>query len=124
MVAAYSQRLDKIVEQHPDLYRRASLGTCRYTFTPNLRKTFNRGFTHYFADGRQPDIFSPDTPKAIGELVGTVKDVRRDCVVVAGTAAFANGDGLCYLTSQRQLEGFRVNTAQATGSIPTVCPIA
>lgn len=124
VVAAYSQRLDKIVEQHPDLYRRASLGTCRYTFTPNLRKTFNRGFTHYFADGRQPDIFSPDTPKAIGELVGTVKDVRRDCVVVAGTAAFANGDGLCYLTSQRQLEGFRVNTAQATGSIPTVCPIA
>lgn len=118
VVAAYSQRLDKIVEQHPDLYRRASLGTCRYTFTPNLRKTFNRGFTHYFADGRQPDIFSPDTPKAIGELVGTVKDVRRDCVVVAGTAAFANGDGLCYLTSQRQLEGFRVNTAQGNRLYP------
>lgn len=122
VVAAYSQRLDKIVEQHPDLYRRASLGTCRYTFTPNLRKTFNRGFTHYFADGRQPDIFSPDTPKAIGELVGTVKDVRRDCVVVAGTAAFANGDGLCYLTSQRQLEGFRVNTAQGNRLYPYRMP--
>ena len=65
VVAAYNLRLNKIVANQPDRYCRASKGTCSYTFTPNLKKTFNRGFTHYFLNGRQPDIFSPDTPKAM-----------------------------------------------------------
>ena len=97
VVAAYSQRLDSIIAKHPDEYCRASKGHCTYTFTPNLKKTFNRGFTTYFLHGRQPDIFSPDTPKAMGEYVGTVKELRRDSFNVAGTAAFANGDGLCFI---------------------------
>ena len=73
------------------------MGRCRYTFTPRLEKTFNRGFTNYFLHGRQPDIFSPDTPKAMGEFVGTVKEIRGRSLTVAGTARFANGDGLCYI---------------------------
>ena len=97
VTAAYSERLNQIVRRHPDRYRRASLGRCRYTFTPNLQRTFNRGYTTYFANGRQPDIASFDTPKAIGEYVGTVKELRHNSFTVAGTAAFANGDGLCFL---------------------------
>ena len=100
VVAAYSQRLDSIIARHPDQYCRASRGHCTYTFTPNLKKTFNRGFTTYFLHGRQPDIFSPDTPKAMGEFVGTVKELRRDSFNVAGTASFANGDGLCFINQQ------------------------
>ena len=41
VTAAYSQRLNEIVRRYPDQYRRSSLGECRYTFTPDLRKTFN-----------------------------------------------------------------------------------
>lgn len=122
VVAAYSQRLDAIIAKHPDQYCRASRGHCTYTFTPNLKKTFNRGFTTYFLHGRQPDIFSPDTPKAMGEFVGTVKELRRDSFNVAGTAAFANGDGLCFINDDRELEGFRVNRAQGNRLFPQQMP--
>ena len=111
VVAAYSQRLDALCAKRPDDYRRASWGRVAYTFKPDLRKTFNRGFTDYFLhahrdeqgvlQGRQADIVSFDTPKALGEYVGKVKEVRRDSFTVAGTAAFANGDGLCFFKEER-----------------------
>ena len=122
VVAAYSQRLDSIIAKHSDKYCRASKGHCTYTFTPNLKKTFNRGFTTYFLHGRQPDIFSPDTPKAMGEFVGTVKELRRDSFNVAGTAAFANGDGLCFINQEHDLEGFRVNRAEGNRLFPQQMP--
>ena len=74
VVAAYSRKLDEIVAANPDKYCRASFGRAIHTFQPNLKKTFNRGFTNYFLNGRQPDIASFDTPKAMGEYVGKVKD--------------------------------------------------
>ena len=122
VVAAYSQRLDSIIAKHPQEYCRTSKGHCTYTFTPNLKKTFNRGFTTYFLHGRQSDIFSPDTPKAMGEFVGTVKELRRDSFNVAGTAAFANGDGLCFINEERELEGFRVNRAEGNRLFPQQMP--
>lgn len=122
VTAAYSRILDGIVKRNPDKYCRASLGHCRYTFTPDLSKTFNRGFTTYFADGRRPDIFSPDTPKAMGEYVGTVKELRGDSFSVAGVASFANGDGLCFVNADRQLEGFRVNRAEGNRLYPFRMP--
>ncbi len=122
VTAAYSQRLGELVKRHPDKYCRASLGRCSYTFEPNLSKTFNRGYTTYFADGRQPDISSVDTPKAIGEYVGYVKEVRGGSFTVAGTAVFANGDGLCFMNGDRQLEGFRVNRVENNRLFPLRMP--
>ena len=122
VTAAYSLRLDEIVAAHPDKYRRASFGRVDYGFDPDLRKTFNRGYTTYFADGRQPDIFSPDTPKALGEYVGKVKEVKRQCLTVSGVASFANGDGLCFINADRQLEGFRVNRAEGNRLYPSSMP--
>ena len=122
VVAAYSQRLDTIIAKHPDAYCRASKGKVTYAFTPNLKKTFNRGFTTYFLHGRQRDIFSPDTPKAMGEFVGTVKELRRDSFNVAGTASFANGDGLCFVNDKHELEGFRVNRVQGNRLFPFQMP--
>ena len=122
VVAAYSQRLDALVRRLPDEYCRASRGRVTYAFAPNLRKTFNRGFTTYFLHGRQPDIFSPDTPKAIGEYVGTVKELRHDSFNVAGTSSFANGDGLCFINHDRELEGFRVNRVAGNRLFPHQMP--
>ena len=141
VTAAYSQRLNQIIARHPERYQRASRGRCSYTFEPNLKKTFNRGFTTYFLHGRQPDIFSPDTPKALGEYVGKVKEIRRDSFNVAGTASFANGDGLCFFVEERgerkdgrgerreergernvELGGFRVNRAVGNRLYPFKMP--
>lgn len=122
VTAAYSIRLNQIIKKYPEKYERASSGACRYAFEPDLKKTFNRGFTHYFLHGRQPDIFSPDTPKAIGEYVGKVKEVRGNSFNVSGTASFANGDGLCFLNGNRELEGFRVNKALGNRLFPYKMP--
>lgn len=122
VTAAYSERLNEIISRHPERYHRASLGHCRYMFKPNLNKTFNRGFTHYFLNGRQADIASFDTPKAIGEYVGSVKEVRGGSFNVAGTASFANGDGLCFINKRRELEGFRVNRAEGNRIFPLKMP--
>lgn len=122
VTAAYSQRLDEFIRQHADAYCRASLGHCKYSFTPNLNKTFNRGFTNYFLKGRQPDIASFDTPKALGEYVGKVKEIRGNSFNVAGVATFANGDGLCFLNGERELEGFRVNRVEGNRLFPLQMP--
>ena len=122
VTAAYSEALNAIIRQHPDRYCRASRGQCTYTFRPDLHKTFNRGFTTYFLHGRQPDIFSLDTPKALGEYVGRVKELRRDSFNVAGTATFANGDGLCFFNADNELEGFRVNRAEGNRLFPQQMP--
>ena len=140
VTAAYSQRLNEIIRRYPDKYCRSSKGECSYTFTPDLRKTFNRGYTTYFLHGRQPEIASFDTPKAIGEYVGTVKELRGDSFNVAGVTSFANGDGLCFVTSsppesggvpvgrgglnvgKGELVGFRANRVQGNRIWPYRMP--
>ena len=133
VTAAYSQRLNAIVKRHPDQYCRSSHGECKYSFTPNLDKTFNRGYTTYFLHGRQrlrvgecssemPDIASMDTPKAMGAYVGIVKEIRGLSFNVAGVASFTNGDGLCFLNEARQLVGFRANKVEGNRIYPYRMP--
>lgn len=123
VVSAYNKRLNEIVRKYPNQFKRASLGKVEYSFTPDLNKTFNRGYTNYFVQGRQPNIFSPNTPKALGEFVGKVKELRRDSFNVASTASFANGDGLCFINSEtKALEGFRVNRAVGNRLFPYKMP--
>ena len=122
VVATYSEALNAYIAKHSDKFRRSSFGKCSYTFTPALEKTFNRGFTHYFFNGRQKDISSFNTPKAMGEYVGYVKEIRRGSFNVAGTAMFANGDGLCFFNRQKKLEGFRINRVENNRLFPLTMP--
>ena len=122
VTAAYSERLNEIIRQHPDQYCRASKGTCEYTFKPDLNRTFNRGYTTYFLNGRKPDIASFDTPKAVGEFVGTVKEIRGNSFNVAGVTSFANGDGLCFLNEERKFEGLRANRVEGNRIYPFKMP--
>ena len=111
VTAAYSKALDKLIERRQE-YRRASSGHSEVMFTPNVSKSFNRGFTDYFLYGRQADIWSPDTPKSRGELMGQVRVVGRGWITVSGTGSFNNGDGLCYIGQDGELKGYRVNRVE------------
>ena len=111
VTAAYRQKLDAIFQLRKE-YRKASSGTSTYTFKPDLSKSFNRGFTHYFLEGRQSDIAQFNTPKAMGEEMGRVKEVRGNSITVAGIKPFHNGDGLCYIDTEGKLQGFRVNKVE------------
>ena len=73
---AYSLALDQLVAAHPEKYRRSSFGRVEGGFTPDLGKTFNRGYTQLFLDGRRSAHWSSmDAPKSIGEEIGTVISV-------------------------------------------------
>ena len=112
VTAAYSEALNRIVKSQPDKYERASNGVVELKFLPDVSKSFNRGFTSYFLYGRSDRIFSFDTPKAMGEEVGKVKEIRQNSFTVAGLKSFANGDGLCFVDKKGKLFGFRLNKVE------------
>lgn len=116
-VAYYRRELDKIIDKHPG-YIRASSGKSTYSFEPNLEKSFNRGYTSYFFDGRSRDMWSIDSPKSIGEPIGKVKDVFDRFFVLSGTNKLNNGDGLCFLNVNGELQGIRVNRVEGEKIFP------
>ncbi|MDR1683077.1 MAG: U32 family peptidase, partial [Candidatus Symbiothrix sp.] len=110
ITAYYRQKLDAIFERRPE-YQAASSGKTTPFFVPNPEKSFNRGFTDYFLFGRKTEIASVDTPKSIGEPIGSVRDVKGNYFTIASSKAIHNGDGLCFFAN-RQLIGFRINKVE------------
>jgi putative protease len=108
--AYYRQAIDEIIARRSDL-ERASHGASMPGFIPNLEKSFNRGFTDYFIHGRQKGIDAPFTPKSMGEHIGEITkiDGKRLTVKLNDGVTLHNGDGLCFLDENKELQGFNVN---------------
>lgn len=126
VVAYYRQQLDEIFSRRHE-YKRSSLGHEVITFTPNPAKSFNRLFTNYFMHGRTPDMANIYTPKSMGEPIGfaEIKDDELRVKDIIGRQRLRlrsraeqeglrihNGDGLCFINEEGQLEGFRVNRVE------------
>jgi putative protease len=109
----YRLLLDDIMERRPELAR-ASSGRTRLLFTPDVDKTFHRGHTDYFAQGRLPDIGAFDTPKYVGVELGTVSRVGADHVDLVTNAPMTNGDGLNYM-HKRSTVGIQANRVERLG---------
>lgn len=121
ITAYYRKRLDEIFKKRPE-YIRASSGQTTPFFVPDPAKSFNRGFTSYFLNGRTQTVASPETPKSFGEPVGNVKDLNRNYFSVFGQKTIHNGDGLCFINRQKELQGFRVNKVEAGKVFPSEMP--
>lgn len=112
----YRQLLDSFMEGKSG-YMPESQGVTRIFFTPDLERTFNRGFTSYcldFEEGHSPNygrqkMASVATQKSIGKYVGTMERVETKALVVSSKENFSAGDGLCFLSENGQLEGFNIN---------------
>lgn len=113
VTAYYRQAIDKILARRSE-YKRASQGVSTYTFTPQLDKSFNRGFTDYYITGKRSDVTSFATPKSVGEPIGHIKEVARGYIMVSSSKSLHNGDGLCYIDESGLLQGFRVNKVEGT----------
>lgn len=114
VVSYYRKRIDEILAANSDKYIRSSSGISEIAFVPQLDKSFNRGFTHYFFDDRNPvntKIASIDTPKSMGEPLGTVVSCRGKDIVVKTDKNINNGDGISYFNTEGEYDGFRVNIA-------------
>lgn len=120
ITAYYRRCLDDIFARRA-CYTRASYGSVAPHFTPSPAKSFNRGFTNYFLDGKRGDITSFDTPKSIGEYVGRVKFVSRSFFTVTG-GTFNNGDGACFIAPDGKLQGFHINKAEGNRVFPQNMP--
>lgn len=117
ITAHYSLLLNRFIEANPG-YRRASEGVADPGFNPDPDRSFNRGFTTYFIDGRQPGIYSPDGAKALGKPIGSVRQVYRDHFVADLTDPVANGDGLSFFDAAGQQRGLRINRADGNKLYP------
>ena len=117
VTAHYRQLVDQVLQARPQLAR-ASSGRCRYTFTPEPERAYNRGGTDYFVNGRQMDIGAFDTPKHAGVALGHVLKVGTDSFDVElndPAQVLNNGDALTWVDLQGELQGVPVNVAKGLG---------
>lgn len=132
VVRAYSLALDELVAANPGKYRRVSFGRSEGGFTPDLAKTFNRGYTQLFLDGKRSGNWSSmDAPKSIGEEVGTVVSIapirqnfsngkrpsEENITITLRMKNLGdrlqNGDGFSFLSKGRgEIVGFRGDVCQ------------
>ncbi|MBQ0057627.1 MAG: U32 family peptidase [Bacteroidales bacterium] len=118
VVAYYRQLIDGLLSEdgRSEQFEPLSQGHCTYTFTPDVKKSFNRGFTSYFAENKRDVMWNHDSPKSMGEEIGSIRQVGRDffSIVTDDGKELHNGDGL---VANRTL-GFRLNRFdQNTGRI-------
>ncbi|MCQ2223022.1 MAG: U32 family peptidase [Bacteroidaceae bacterium] len=122
VTAYYRYCIDEVIRRRPREFCRSSIGQTTCSFTPQLDRTFNRGFSSYFLHGRSYDMVQQFSPKSLGQPVGHVKEIRRNCFTVSTTVPFCNGDGLCYIDAEGRLQGFRVNRVEGNCLFPKEMP--
>jgi len=121
ITAHYRTLLDEIIAANPQ-YVRASSGRSTFSFTPQPEKTFNRGYTDYFANDRQDDIGAFDSPAFVGELIGEVTEIGDGWIVVNAEQEFHNGDGVCFHDAHGDVQGMRINRADGKRLYPAEIP--
>lgn len=100
ITAYYRKLIDAFISAHPDRYCRSSYGNSEISFVPDPDKSFNRGFTSYFLEGRkQKTMASLLTPKSLGERIDNINELN-------------NGDGISFINSDGEYEGVRVNRVE------------
>lgn len=108
ITAYYRQQLDHVIEESGAQYVRSSFGGSEIGFEPDPYKSFNRGFTSYFLDGRRSSEAqaSIDTPKSLGEPINDLGTLHNG----DGVSFFDPGDGI--------YQGFRVNKVENGRIVP------
>ena len=116
----YRQLLDEILTERPELHA-ASSGKTKLLFSPNPDKTFHRGATDYFSNGRKNDIGAFDTPTFVGMELGTVTMIGDNWFELETNDELANGDGLNYL-HKREVIGLQANVVERKGNVWRIFP--
>jgi len=119
VVRDYSLALDRFISNHGGEYVRGSFGTVTGGFTPDTRKTFNRGYTELFIDGRKGRWACLDAAKSMGEEIGTVSALSKDKTqitlkTVSRDIILNNGDGFSFVAKDGNVTGFRGDVCSST----------
>lgn len=106
-VAAFRERLDKIIASSNGKYARSSYGYISHAFVPDVSKTFNRGFTSSLLQGSNADMINVRSPKSTGELLGSVVSINQGNLY-KGKASF-NGRGQSMANAGKPSYGHKAN---------------
>ena len=88
VVAFYRKEIDKFAQK-------TSSGKVILDFEPNVKKSFNRGFTDYFLVERKK-CFNFESPKSLGEKIGKVTKVGKNYFETDTKIELNPQDGLCF----------------------------
>lgn len=120
VVSAYDRELRRLGVS------RTSDGLVERTFTPDVSRSFNRGFTRHFLSSATPpkaSLANFGSPKSLGPVVATVSSVKGKRITLKNIASpLTNGDGLNF-TSGTATVGFRVNRFEPQATILTAEPV-
>ena len=110
VVRDYSLALEEIISRRSGEFVRGSFGKVTGGFTPDTRKTFNRGYTELFIDGKRGKWACLDAAKSMGEEIGSVASAGRDGITVRmaeRNIVLNNGDGFSFVAKDGSVCGFR-----------------
>lgn len=127
VTAYYRNKIDEIISTRADL-KRSSCGHSVYSFTPDVSKSFNRGFTEYNTHEIKDNYANFDAPGFVGTRIGKlIKQQNHDLTFkLSDGLTLHNGDSLNYFRKDGSLEGFRIstvkdnNTAEIFQSLPRI----
>ena len=110
VVRDYSIALETLTGKYPDIYERGSFGSVHGGFTPDTAKTFNRGYTELFLDGKRGKWAAMDAAKSMGEEIGRISGISKDKLTVSLShkgIVLNNGDGFSFVARNGDVCGFR-----------------
>ena len=110
VTAFYRREIDKYAEK-------TSSGRIELDFEPDVNKSFNRGYTDYFLEGRK-NCFNFTSPKSIGEKLGKVTKTGRNYFEIADNK-LSPQDGICWFENG-EMKGCLVNRTEGAKIFPNV----
>lgn len=115
VISHYRQALDTQLAVRG--WAKSSSGQSNCAFTADVNKTFNRGYSSYFLHGEGQQITAWQSPKMVGEHIGSVIAISAAGVVLESNTALHTGDGITFFNAQGRLQGSSINgiTALADG---------
>lgn len=116
VVSHYRRCIDDILARRTDIVR-PSVGRSHIEFVPDPSKSFTRGASTYMLHGKSAGVASFDTPKAIGEPLGTVASVHRQSFSLDRQHSLSAGDGVCIL-SPKGMCGTNINRVVGRNIFP------
>ena len=110
ITAFYRKKIDAFLEDKPE-FKAASAGKVSLSFDANPVKSFNRGATDYFLNGRSKSITHFESPKFFGEVAGEVTKVTMKYFELETVLDISNNDGLVFIAKSGESVGIKVNVA-------------
>lgn len=116
-VSFLRKKIDAFLDGNKN-YLKASSGKSFFGFEPALNRSFNRGYSHYFVNGRNAKIGSWASPKSIGQFIGKLVQTKGNAYLIENGNKLNKGDGLCFINEKNEINGIRVNNVMDDLVVP------